>query len=427
MPKPNRFKVLSSQIENEEKTSPEEKTEREQVDRAALDLILDNQGRPQQDIANVIAVLQNNPAFNGVFSYDSLAHQRIVNKPVPGEKGGTFPRPVEDYDYTAVQVYLNYTGFPTVAKNVVVDAVCKVCWDNSFDPLMEYLVDLKWDGVERLPTMLSTYFSAKQSEYVSEVGLRWMISGAARGLKPGCKADYMLVLEGPQGLNKSTGLANLAGESWFSDCLPEMFTKDAQMHLRGHWIIEIAELESMVRRPEKAKAFLTTQIERYRPTYARENVVEPRRCIFAGTTNRADWQPDETGGRRFWPVKVGEIDRVGITRDRDQLWAEAVARFQRGEKWHLEGEVEKMALKEASARRPEDPWRSDIAEIVEGQQEVTTKAILGEMGIATADMTPALSKRVAKELVSLGWENGGRITSGEYKGAARYVPSDTTR
>ncbi|TMV88197.1 virulence-associated E family protein [Thioclava sp. BHET1] len=426
MPKPNRFKVLSSQIEQQEESVPEEKKGQEQADRAALDLILDDKGRPEQDIANAIMVLSNDPAFHGVFSYNALAHQRIVNRPVPGEKGGTFPRPLEDYDYTAVQVYLNYRGFPTIAKNVVVDAVCKVCRDNSFDPLVEYLCGLKWDGVERLPQILSTYFSAKQNEYVSEAGLRWMISGAARGLKPGCKADHMLVLEGVQGLKKSTGLAILAGESWFSDCLPEMFTKDAQMHLRGHWIIEVAELESMVRRPEKAKAFLTTQIERYRPTYARENVAEPRRCIFAGTTNRTDWQPDETGGRRFWPVKVGEIDLVGIARDRDQLWAEAVARFQRGEKWHLDGEVEKMALQEASARRPEDPWRSDIAAIVEGLTEVTTKAILAEMGIAPADMNPALSKRVAKELTSIGWENAGRISSGECKGAARYVPSAPT-
>jgi predicted P-loop ATPase len=423
MPKPNRFKVLSSQIEQQEASVPEEKKVQERTNREALDLVLDEKGRPEQDIANAITVLTHDPAFRGVFSYNTLAQQRLINKPVPGEKGGIFPRPLEDHDYTSVQVYLNYAGFPTIAKNVVVDAVCKVCRDNSFDPLLEYLCGLKWDGVERLPTMLSTYFSAQQSEYVSEVGLRWMISGAARGLKPGCKADYMLVLEGSQGLKKSTALATLAGESWFSDCIPEMFTKDAQMHLRGHWIIEVAELESMVRRPEKAKAFLTTQIERYRPTYGRENVVEPRRCIFAGTTNRADWQPDETGGRRFWPVKVGKIDLVGIARDRDQLWAEAVARFQRGEKWHMEGEVEQIALQEASARRPEDPWRSDIADIVEGLTEVTTKAILTEMGIAPADMTPALSKRVARELVSLGWENGGRITAGEFKGAARYVPS----
>jgi predicted P-loop ATPase len=426
MPKPNRFKVLSSQIEAEEMTAPEEKTAQDKADRAALDLILDDKGRPKENIANAIMFLSNDPAFRGVFSYNALAHQRIVNKPVPGEKGGTYPRPLEDYDYTAVQVYLNYDGFPTIGKSVVVDAVCKICRDNSFDPLVDYLCGLKWDGVERLPTMLSTYFSAKQNEYVSEAGRRSMIAAAARGLEPGCKADYMLVLEGPQGLRKSSGLATLAGEQWFSDCLPEMGTKDAQMHLRGRWIIEVAELESMVRRPEKAKVFLTNQIERYRPPYGREDVVEPRRCIFVGTTNRADWQPDETGGRRFWPVKVGKIDLEGLARDRDQLWAEAVARYRQGEKWYMEGEVEQIALKEASARRPEDPWRSDIADIIEGLHEVTTKAILGEMGIAPADMTPALSKRVAKELVSLGWENGGRITSGEFKGAARYVPSAPT-
>jgi len=422
----NVFKVLSSQIEQQEESVPEEKKVQEQADRAALDFILDNKGNPKHNVANAIMLLTHDPAFQGVFSYNALSHERILNKPVPGEKGVAFPRPLEDHDYTSVQVYLNHSGFPNIAKCDVLAAVRKVCRDNSFDPLRDYLCRVKWDGKDRLGTVLSTYFSAEHSEYVSTAGRMWFISGAARGLQPGCKADYMLVLEGPQGLKKSTALATLAGAEWFSDCLTDMFSKDASMQLNGHWIVEIAEMEAMTRRPEMAKVFLTRQVEKYRPPFERENVQVPRRCIFAGTTNRKDWQPDETGGRRFWPVKVGKIDLEGLARDRDQLWAEAVARYRRGEKWYMEGEVEQIALKEASARRPEDPWRSDIADIVEGLTEVTTKAILGEMGIAPADMTPALSKRVAKELVSLGWENGGRITSGEYKGAARYVPSAPT-
>jgi len=423
----NVFKVLSSQIEQQEESVPEEKKVQEQADRAALDLILDDKGRPQQDVANAIMVLTHDPAFRGVFSYNTFSQKRFVNKPVPGEKmAGTFPRPLEDHDYTSVQVYLNYAGFPTIAKGEVLAAVRKVCRDNSFNPQRDYLCGVDWDGTVRLPSMLPTYFSAEPSEYVATAGCKWMISGAARGLQPGCKADYMLVLEGPQGLKKSTALATLAGAEWFSDCLTDMFSKDASMQLNGHWIIEIAEMEAMTRRPEMAKAFLTRQVEKYRPPFERENVQVPRRCIFAGTTNRKDWQPDETGGRRFWPVKVGKIDLEGLARDRDQLWAEAVARYRRGEKWYMEGEVEQIALKEASARRPEDPWRSDIADIIEGLPEVTTKAILSQLGIPPSDMTPALSKRVAKELTSLGWENGGRITSGEYKGAARYVPSAPT-
>ncbi len=249
-----------------------------------------------------------------------------------------------------------------------------------------------------------------------------MVSAVARALDPGCKADHMLVLEGAQGQRKSTALAALAGEDWFSDALPQMGTKDASSYLRGKWIIEIAELEAMRKEMDAIKAFITRQVETFRPAYAREEVYEPRRCVFAGTTNKNDWQRDETGGRRFWPVKVGEIDLAAIERDRDQLWAEAVALFRAGERWWLDGEVAEQAHTEAAERRPDDPWRAEIAKAVEGRIEVTTKAVLGALGVMPSDMTPAMSKRVAQELVALGWERHGRITSGEGKGAARYVP-----
>ncbi|MEY8840014.1 VapE domain-containing protein, partial [Cribrihabitans sp. XS_ASV171] len=148
------------------------------------------------------------------------------------------------------------------------------------------------------------------------------------------------------------------------------------------------------------------------------------RCVFAGTTNKDDWQRDETGGRRFWPVKVGEIDIAALARDRDQLWAEAVTLYRKGERWWLEGEVAEQAQAEAAERRPDDPWRADIAEAVAGRSEVTAKQVLGEMGVLPSEMTPALSKRVTQELIALGWSRAGRITSGEGKGAARYIPGE---
>lgn len=162
----------------------------------------------------------------------------------------------------------------------------------------------------------------------------------------------------------------------------------------------------------------------YRPAYGREDVSEPRRCIFAGSTNKDDWQRDETGGRRFWPVRVGSIDVDAIARDRRQLWAEAVHLYRAGERWWLEGEEADQAQAEVAERRPDDPWRADIARAVEGRAEVTTKEVLHELHVLPVDMTPQLSKRVAQELVALGWVRDGRVTTGQMKGAYRYIPGE---
>ena len=183
----------------------------------------------------------------------------------------------------------------------------------------------------------------------------------------------------------------------------------------------------MRREVDAIRAFITRQVETYRPAYGREEVTEPRRCVFAGSTNKDDWQRDETGGRRFWPIRVGEIDVEGLSRDRDQLWAEAVALFNAGERWWLEGEVAEQAKAEASERRPDDPWIAGIRDAVAGLQEVTTKQVLASMNILPADMTLSQSKRVAKELTAMGWERDGRISSGEAKGQFRYVPSGAVK
>ena len=137
--------------------------------------------------------------------------------------------------------------------------------------------------------------------------------------------------------------------------------------------------------------------------------------MFVGTTNETAFLRDASGGRRFWPVRVGEIDVSAIERDRDQLWAEAVALYRDGERWWLDGEVAEQAQAEAAERRPDDPWRADIAKAVEGRPEVTTKQVLGEMGVLQSDMTVQLSKRVAQELVAMGWERAGRVTGGAYR------------
>lgn len=392
-----------------------------------LDLIRDDKDRPIWNMANAITLLTDHGDWHGVLGFNQFTMRRVLLHSVPGQAGGEYPRPLEDDDYSAAQAWFNRNGFPKANTEIVQAAVRKVCRHQSFDPLRDYLEGLQWDGTPRLDAWLTTYCGAEASDYTSEVGKRWCISAVARGFKPGCKADHMLVLEGAQGRRKSTALAALAGEDWFSDALPQMGTKDASSYLRGKWIIEVGELEAMRKEVDAIKAFITRQVETFRPAYAREEVSEPRRCVFAGTTNKDDWQRDETGGRRFWPVKVGTIDVPALERDRNQLWAEAVVRYRDGARWWLEGEVAEHAQVEVAERRADDPWRADIARIIARYPEVTTKQVLGELGVLPSDMTPQLSKRVSQELVALGWERAGRITSGEAKGAARYVPGEGVR
>jgi len=269
-------------------------------------------------------------------AYDEFAGLYLLLKPIPGTTvpRSTFtPRAMMDTDTTTAVRCFNRNGYPDATKNGTADALELVAMQSIISPVRHFLESLSWDGKPRVANWLTDYCGAVPSDLTAKVGKAWLVSAVARALQPGCKADCALVLEGKQGAGKSSILRALGGE-WFHDGLSNLHDKDASSGLRGKWIIELPELSAMRRSDAEAvKAFLSRTEERYRPAYGRAEVIEPRRCVFAGTTNRSDYLTDDTGGRRFWPVVVGAVQLVALTRDREQIWAEAVTLYRAGERW----------------------------------------------------------------------------------------------
>ncbi|WP_050578630.1 virulence-associated E family protein [Sinorhizobium meliloti] len=317
-------------------------------------------------------------------------------------------RPFVEDDLTIIQKFLQDEGMRHMPRQAVMDAVALIAHENSYHPVCGYLNNREWDGVPRLDTWLSTYLGAEQSDYTAGIGRMFLISMMARVFKPGCKADHMMVLEGEQGTLKSTACEVLAGE-YFSDQLPDIATcgKDASQHLRGKWLVEVAELSAMGRAENaQLKSFITRRVERYRPPYGRVEQIEPRQCVFVGTTNASAYLRDETGGRRFWPVKCGRIDIAALRKDRNQLFAEAVHAFRNREKWWPDRAFEKKHIQPQQERRFEaDAWEEPIRTFVAGQQYVTlTQVAIGALKMEVKQFTTRPQRRVAAILESLGWE-----------------------
>jgi predicted P-loop ATPase len=360
------------------------------------------------------------------FATDLMQRTAMLVKPLPKGSAECLPRPVTDDDVSRVQEWLQRHELRRLAKDTAHQAVDYRAGERAFHPVRDYLTALRWDGVPRLGTWLHTYLGAEHGPYATSIGTMFLVCMVARVFEPGCQADYMLVLEGPQGAMKSTVCAILAGR-WFSDNLPDIAGDAVRLsqHLRGKWLIEIAELSAMGRaETEELKHFISRREECFTPKYGRREVQEPRQCIFIGTTNRETYLRDETGARRFWPVKVGTIEAEALARDRDQLFAEAAHLYCQGVPWWPDRAFEAEHIRpEQDARFEPDTWEQPIAEWLatlprSGGLPVTVLRVAREaLFIDLPKQGTTEQRRIGAILTRLKWQPGKRT-----KNARPWVP-----
>lgn len=312
-------------------------------------LELDKQGKIKDTLDNIVLIIRNDPELQ------SLAFNKHRDG-IDARNGLPWNQMKEgwnDSDNAALKVYIsNKYGVysPTKTK----DAILAVAAERAYHPIKEYLDNLpSWDGIDRVETLLVDYFGATDNSYTRAVTRKTMVAAVARIYHPGTKFDSVLILNGPQGIGKSTFFAKLAGH-WFSDSLTltDMKDKAGPEKLQGYWILELGELAGMRKTDvEVVKSFISRSDDKYRASYGVNVESHPRQCVVVGSTNaESGFLRDITGNRRFWPVRISGNGKKKAWQmsvyDVEQIWAETLVLYENGEKLYLEGDDVHLATSE---------------------------------------------------------------------------------
>ena len=303
-------------------------------------------GLPKATIDNVWIILEHDPLLKDKFALNRFAGRGEVLGALPWD-GRTQRRLWDDNDNEGLYWYLE--RYHHITGNGKIDGALSLhSTKHAFNDVQDYLRGLKWDGQPRLDTLFIDYLGAADTPYTRAVTRKAFAAAVTRAMAPGSKFDNMLILSGPQGIGKSTLLDRMS-KGWFNDSIRTFEGKEASELLQGVWLVEISELDAF-RRTDVAriKQFLSLRTDRFRAAYGRHVKELPRCCVFFGTTNTDDYLQDRTGNRRFWPVDVGVEPIIksvwaDLPDEVDQLWAEAVVRWQTGEPLFLRGDLEAAA------------------------------------------------------------------------------------
>lgn len=356
----------------------------------------------KKNITNTMLFLENVRELGSTIRWNDLA-QRV-------EWGG---RPLDEQDMIDIQIILEGHQFEA-PKGDLLNCVIRHAKRNAFHPVRDYLTGLRWDGKPRLDYWLQHCLGAPSNDYTKAIGRRTLIAAVARAFKPGCKVDTVLVIEGPQGLKKSSAIAELFGGDWTAESV-NLFDQHNKMvmAMMGAWVVELAEFVAIQRRDQNTvKGMLSMRSDRVVLPYAKMASDHPRQCVFFGTINPEDfgYLTDRTGNRRYWFARASKIDLDLIREKRDQIWAEAYAAYEAGERWWLEGAEEGLAAVQAEQREETDPWEEILAEKLRGFDTTTVSGALAEIGVDRQRMGKVEQNRVGRILRNLGFVADARPT-----------------
>lgn len=385
----------------------------------------------------VIAALKYDPKLADVVAFNELSNTLQCrrawpwNHSRPGDIGGA--------DDLLLGDYLSETyGLPSVSAAALEEAIKTIGYKQRFHPIRDWLNDLQWDGSSRIDKWLifaigesPQTLSPALREYLRLVGRYWLLGMVNRVMEPGCKFDYCPVLEGVGGLRKSTLVKELATRSFFSDTPFEMGRgKEAQEQVQGLWLYEIAEMSSLSKADVNAvKAFISSEVDKYRPAYAKTVEKFPRQCVLVGTTNDDQYLRDRTGNRRFWPIPVKHtINTEWVAKWRDQLFAEAFVLYRNGERFYPTQEQEERLFKPMQeSRLIETAVESRLMQLLtrdpHENQAATTGIHVDSTFVRIDQLVVALGSDVAKSSAALenqirgwlkqqGWRHGKKQVQG---------------
>jgi putative DNA primase/helicase len=374
------------------------------------DLQTNSKGNVISNLHNAIIVLRDACDL----AYDTFASQVVIKTRSPWGPERAWS---DDDDIEAVN-YLQAHGVQIGSTQTANDAARKVAREHEFHPVKDWLTSLKWDGNHRLDSWMYRHLGVRNVDlgYLSRISSAWCISAVARVMKPGCQAKYMIVLEGEQDAGKSKALRALTnghldgrdGVQWFRDQLPDIDHPEIGSYMQGVWVYEIGELAAIRgKRWERVKDFIASQNDVFRRKYGHNVQSYPRQSVFGGSTNEDRWGGDPTGLVRFWPVYVNQVSIDGILREREQLWAEAIARFNAGEEWWLDGDTTVLARVEQEKRQPDDAWTEKVHRACSLKTDVSVLEVMEQLSIPL-ERQDQVAHRISRALAALGWKREGR-------------------
>ena len=338
----------------------------------------------KQLVYNFEIVMDKDSRFAGKIRLNEFAQQPYLYGSVPWENENNC-RAWSSHDDSAL-FSLIQADYGLKSRQDFADALKNVSMRNKFHPVRELLDSLTWDGKEHIRSLLPEYLGAEDSDYTYQVMRLWMLGAVSRVYKPGSKFDYTIILQGSQGIGKSTFLKLMAlDDLWFNDSLDSLDSDKAVQSLTGSWIIELAELKSLARTAggvESVKRFLTATQDKYRIPYERRADTFYRQCVFAGTTNKDDFLQDETGNRRFLIIHTGvtkpskSLFTPEAMDDIKQGWAEAVHIWKNEDPQLILPEACIQQAKELQeANMADDGKRGIILDYLEGKTQVCAREI----------------------------------------------------